>query len=375
MSTEADRTGPSGGPSITSTVPIAPQLVAMAEAPRSVVLDIPLRVIAKVLVSVLVFSVAVSLLSSVRTVLVWVGMAVFIAIALNPAVVRVERVMRRNWAVVTVFFVFVAGLLAVLALLVAPFVTQIDTISKTAPQEAHKLLSNPLVHRLNQHYDIVAKVEAHASDLPNILFGAAGTVVNGVAATVTVLFLSAFILFELPRINEIILSQLRPSGAARAREIGGHINRNVGGYVAGNLVISLIAGIVATATLWILGVPYALTMGVVVAIGDLIPLIGATLASIIIVAVAYFANGTTDGIIVFAVIMIYQQIENHVLQPVIYRRTVQIPALVVLIAVLVGAALLGILGALIAIPIAGTIQVVVKDLLSARAERIAAEAP
>ncbi len=347
----------------------------MAEAPRSVVLDIPLRVIAKVLVSVLVFSVAVSLLSSVRTVLVWVGMAVFIAIALNPAVVRVERVMRRNWAVVTVFFVFVAGLLAVLALLVAPFVTQIDTISKTAPQEAHKLLSNPLVHRLDQHYDIVAKVEAHASDLPNILFGAAGTVVNGVAATVTVLFLSAFILFELPRINEIILSQLRPSGAARAREIGGHINRNVGGYVAGNLVISLIAGIVATATLWILGVPYALTMGVVVAIGDLIPLIGATLASIIIVAVAYFANGTTDGIIVFAVIMIYQQIENHVLQPVIYRRTVQIPALVVLIAVLVGAALLGILGALIAIPIAGTIQVVVKDLLSARAERIAAEAP
>ena len=110
-----------------------------------------------------------------------------------------------------------------------------------------------------------------------------------------------------------------------------------------------------------------------VAIGDLIPLIGATLASIVVIAVAYFSRGTMDGIIVFVVIMAYQQIENHVLQPLIYRRTVQIPALVVLIAVLIGAALLGILGALVAIPIAGTIQVIVKDLLEARAERLRRE--
>ena len=155
---------------------------------------------------------------------------------------------------------------------------------------------------------------------------------NGVAATVTVLFLAAFVLFELPQINELILSQLRPSGADRAREIGGHINRTVGGYVAGNLLISVIAGVVAALTLWILHVPYALTLGVVVAIGDLVPLVGATIASILVIAVAYFAGGTTDGIIVFVVIMVYQQIENHLIQPAVYRRTVQMPALVVLIA-------------------------------------------
>ncbi len=143
--------------------------------------------------------------------------------------------------------------------------------------------------------------------------------------------------------------------------------------MAGNLLISLIAGAVAVATLWILHVPYALTLGVVVAIGDLIPLFGATIASIVVIAVAYFSRGTTDGIIVFAVIMVYQQVENHVLQPLIYKRTVQIPALVVLIAVLVGAALLGLLGALVAIPIAGTIQVIVKDLLGDRARRIESE--
>ena len=143
--------------------------------------------------------------------------------------------------------------------------------------------------------------------------------------------------------------------------------------MAGNLLISLIAGAVAVVTLWILHVPYALTLGVVVAIGDLIPLVGATIASIVVIAVAYFSRGTTDGIIVFAVIMVYQQVENHVLQPLIYKRTVQIPALVVLIAVLVGAALLGLLGALVAIPIAGTIQVIVKDLLGDRARRIESE--
>ena len=241
---------------------------------------------------------------------------------------------------------------------------------KTAPQAAERLTRTPLIHRLDQHYDIVAKAEAHASALPNVIFGAAGAVINGLAATVTVLFLAAFILFELPRINRLILSQLRPAGAERAREIGAHINRNVGGYVAGNLLISAIAGAVATTTLLILHLPYAITLGVVIATGDLIPLVGATLAAILIVAVAYFAGGTTDGIIVFVVIMIYQQIENHLIQPIVYRRTVQIPALVVLVAVLIGAALLGILGALIAIPIAGTIQTVTNDLLAARAQRI-----
>ena len=106
----------------------------MGEAPSRVVLDVPFRVIAKILVSVLVFSIAVSLLDSVRTVLIWLGMAVFIAIALNPAVVRVERLMRRTWAVVTVFFTFVVGLLIVLALLAAPFVSQINELQKARPK-------------------------------------------------------------------------------------------------------------------------------------------------------------------------------------------------------------------------------------------------
>lgn len=365
-----DSTAPT---TVSVTSPISSRRVAMETQPQRVMLEVQARTVAKVLALVLAFSIAVSLLETVRTVIVWFGIALFLAVVLNPLVAFTERWMRRNIAVVVVFISFVVGLLAVLAVLVGPFVTQIDNIVNDAPHAADRLAKNPLIHRLDEQYNIVDKAKEHASELPTVAFGAAGSVISGVTETVTVLFLSAFILFELPRMTEIVLSQLRPAGANRARDIGAHINRSVGGYVVGNLFISVIAGVVATATVWALGVPYALTLGVVVAIGDLVPLVGATVASIIVVATAYFTQGTSAAIIVFVVVMVYQQIENHVIQPIVYRHTVQIPSLVVLIAVLAGASVLGIVGALVAIPIAGTVQVVVKDLLEERAKRIATE--
>ena len=371
MSESRDDTGTPTTVSVTS--PISRRRVAMETQPQRIMLEVQARTVAKVLALVLAFSIVVSLLDTVRTVIVWFGIALFLAIVLNPLVAFTERWMRRTAAVVVVFIVFVVGLLAVLAMLVGPFVTQVDNIVADAPHAADRIAKNPLIHRLDQEYNLVDKAKEHASELPTVAFGAAGSVISGVTETVTVLFLAAFILFELPRMTEVLLSQMRPAGAHRAREIGAHINRSVGGYVVGNLFISVIAGVVATATVWVLGVPYALTLGVVVAIGDLVPLVGATLASIIVVATAYFTQGTTAAIIVFVVVMVYQQIENHVIQPIVYRHTVQIPSLVVLLAVLAGASVLGIVGALVAIPIAGTLQVVIRDLLEERAKRIADE--
>ncbi len=367
-------TGNAGDPSPHTSTGVLAERIGPQTPEQRVVVDVQARTVAKVLALLFVFTVGLSLLESVRTVLIWVGIAMFLAIALNPAVALVERRMPRVPAVLLVFATFVVGLLVVIGLLVEPFVSQIDNIVADAPHAAETVSRNPLVHRLDQQYHLAEKAREHASDLPKIAFGAAGSIVSGVTATITVLFLTAFILFELPRMGEVVLSQLRPAGADRARQIGGHINRNVGGYVVGNLLISVIAGVVAFILLWLVGVPYALTLGVVVAIGDLIPLVGATLASIIVVAVAYFTAGTTDAIIVFVVIMVYQQIENHVLQPIVYRRTIQIPSLIVLIAVLAGASLLGIIGALVAIPVAGTLYTIFSELLEARAERLALEA-
>jgi len=137
--------------------------------------------------------------------------------------------------------------------------------------------------------------------------------------------------------------------------------------VTGNLLISLIAGSLTTVVLLIMGVPYAVALGLIVAILDLIPLAGATMAAILIGIVA-FLHSVPAGIVVIVFFILYQQVENHLLQPVIYGRTVQLSPLTVLISILVGAELAGIIGALAAIPVAGSIQVVVNDWLEHRHE-------
>jgi predicted PurR-regulated permease PerM len=149
------------------------------------------------------------------------------------------------------------------------------------------------------------------------------------------------------------------------RRIGNDIYRSVGGYVTGNIVISLIAGASATIVLLIMGVPYAVALGLLVAVLDLIPLAGATLAGIVVTLVA-FVHTVPAGIVLLIFVIAYQQIENHFLQPVIYGRTVQLSALTVVVSVLVGAELAGILGALAAIPVAGTLQVLIRDQLAYR---------
>jgi predicted PurR-regulated permease PerM len=159
----------------------------------------------------------------------------------------------------------------------------------------------------------------------------------------------------------------------RWRRVGYDIYRTVGGYVSGNLLISLIAGTLTTVLLLALGVPFAVALGVIVAVLDLIPLAGATIAAIIIGTVA-FLHSITAGIVVVVFFVVYQQIENHFLQPVIYARTVQLSPLAVLISVLIGAKLAGILGALGAIPVAGAIQVILLEWQRGRRERLAAVA-
>jgi predicted PurR-regulated permease PerM len=143
------------------------------------------------------------------------------------------------------------------------------------------------------------------------------------------------------------------------------VYRTVGGYVTGNIVISLIAGASITIVLLVMGVPYAVALGLLVAVLDLIPLAGATVAGVIVAVVA-FLHSVPAGIVAVTFFVVYQQIENHFLQPVIYGRTVQLSPLVVLVSVLVGAELAGILGALAAIPVAGSIQVIVRDQLAHR---------
>jgi predicted PurR-regulated permease PerM len=194
-------------------------------------------------------------------------------------------------------------------------------------------------------------------------------VLTAVVGVVTTAFLTLFLLLDGHRLYRRFLELLPPLSRPRWERTGQGIYKTIGCYVTGNILISMIAGVLATPVIFGLGVPFAISLGVVVAIFDLVPLAGATIAAVIVVLVALATEGWVDALILAVFFLVYQQFENHVLQPLIYGRTVRISPVIVLIAILIGADLAGILGALGAIPIAGAIQVIVGEVLEARRER------
>jgi predicted PurR-regulated permease PerM len=311
-----------------------------------------------------------------RHVLSWVFIALFLTLALNPAVERLERRFggRRGLATGVVMLVAIAVIAAIGALFIPTLVDQVSGFAKKVPDYLDDLTKGRgRLGFLETKYHLVDKARAaiHNGGAKK-LFGLSGTalavtkgVINAVVASVTIIFMTFFMLVEGPAWVDRALGLIRPESRPRWRSVGHEVYRTVGGYVTGNLLISVIAGISTGIVLLIMGVPYAVALGLVVAILDLIPLAGATIAGIIIASVA-FLHSIPAGIVVVVFFVVYQQVENHVLQPVVYGRTVQLSPLAVLISVLIGAELAGVLGALAAIPVAGTLQVVLVDLLRHR---------
>jgi predicted PurR-regulated permease PerM len=326
------------------------------------VIDVPTRTIVRVIALVLAAAAAVQILDAVSRVLTWIAVSIFLAVALEPVVRVTERWMSRTWAVLTVFGGLLALVALFLAVLIIPIATQVDDLRDAAPGYLQRLERNHTIRDLNQRYKLVQKAQDAAKQAPARVFGAAGRFVNGVVATLTVLFLTLFLMFELPAMSRGLLSLLTEDDAARVRLVAADVNRSIGGYVLGNLAISVIAGATVGISLWILGVPYAAALAVFMGVCDLVPLVGATVGALAAIGVAFAAQGVTAGIVMIVVNVVYQQFENHILQPIVYRKTVQLSAFLVLVAVLVGGELMGVLGALVAIPIAGSIQLVVREI-------------
>jgi predicted PurR-regulated permease PerM len=308
---------------------------------------------------------AVLIVWEARRALTWVLISLFLALALNPAVEALQRrgLQRRVAAVATIYLFALGLVILVTALLTPTIVNQVTDLADAAPGYVRDFSHGrgPL-GSLERKY--------HVSDHVRDAIGGGGGadtalsigrgIVTGIAGVVTIIFMTLFMLLEGPAWTERIYALVPAHSQERWRAVGYDIYRTIGGYVSGNLLISLIAGTSATLMLLILGVPYALALGVVVGVLDLVPLAGATLAAIIVAIVA-FVHSTTAGIVVVAFFIVYQQLENHFLQPLVYGRTVQLSPLAVLISVLIGAEVAGVLGALMAIPIAGAIQVLLRD--------------
>jgi predicted PurR-regulated permease PerM len=333
------------------------------------------RTVLRVVGILLATAIILEILWIARHVVSWIFIALFLALALNPAVDRLEhRLKRRGIATGVVYILTLAALVGIGWLFIPTLVNQVNDFAGKVPDYLHDLTKGRgRLGFLQEKYHLVDKARKALNEGgASRLFGLSGTavalakgVVNAVVATLTIAFLTLFMLLEGRKWMESFFSLLQPASRRRWQAVGHDIYRTVGGYVTGNLLISLIAGTLTTLVLLVTGVPYAVALGLIVAILDLIPLAGATIAAIIVGAVA-FIHSIPAGIIVIVFFVVYQQVENHILQPVVYGRTVQLSPLVVLISVLIGAQLAGVLGALAAIPVAGSLQVVFVDWLRHR---------
>ena len=333
-----------------------------------------LRTVLSLLLTIIAVAVVLEVLWIARHVLTWVLISLFLALALNPAVEWFMRhgIKRRGYAAAVTYLLALAGLVAIGFLFIPTLIHQVNDFVDKLPDYVHDVThGRGRLGFLETKYHIQERIQkqiheggaARVLGLSGAALSVAKSIISIVVGTVTIAFMTYFMLLEGPSWVERFFGLLPEQSRPRWRKVGHEIYETVGGYVTGNLLISFIAGTLTTIVLLALGVPFAIALGLIVAILDLIPLAGATIAAILIGVVA-FIHSIPAGIIVVVFFIVYQQIENHLLQPVVYGRTVQLSPLAVLISILIGAELAGILGALGAIPVAGSIQVLVNDWLA-----------
>jgi predicted PurR-regulated permease PerM len=345
---------------------------------------VPLRTILVTVAVVVVAYLAGKLMYLLRDVVLLMLVAGFVAMLLNPVVAKVQRrIPRRGLAVLIVTLWAALVFLALAAAFGVPLVNGITHLADRLPGYiASAQHGTGWIGRLVARYHVQSWVQrntpklagyAQALGKPALTLGKGA--VSIIIELFTIFVLVLLLLLEGPKMWNWTLGQMTPGRGATVSRIAADVSQKASGYMFGNLLTSLIAGIVVFVTLLVLGVPFPLLWGLWVALVDFLPMIGGALAGIPTVLFAFIAAGPTAGIVTAVVFAVYTQIENHVLNPVVMSKTVRISPLLVFIAVLVGASLGNMIGgifggfvaALLAIPTAGALQVLVKEAWQATA--------
>lgn len=343
----------------------------MLEQPNPV----PVRTIAVTIGMVLATLLALYLIRALARIEALLFVAAFFAVVLTPPVSWIQRHMRlrRGLSTLVVYFALFVGVIGMLYLFIRPLVDEVSQFSDDFPTYvADARAGRGTVGRLVKRYKLDQWVDRNKDKIQEGVtrFGTGAiSVVRSVAVAVAVLLTIAVLSFMMilygPDMLNGATGMLSPPNRDRVRAVGRDCARAITGYVFGNVAISFIAGGVTYFSLLGLGVPFAGVLGLWVGFADLIPLIGATLGAIPTVAVA-FLHSITAGIVMVIVFIVYQQFENHVIQPAVMSKTVQLNQLFVLVAALAGVEMFGLVGALLAIPAAGVIQVIVRDVYDHR---------
>ena len=344
------------------------------------------RVVLRTVLIVVTVVITLYLIYLLRKPIGWLLVATFLAVALSGPVNFLQRRMKRGLAITIVYLGLLAVPIGIGALIVPPLVGSANDLAENAPQYARDVTifveENKRLRDLDQDYDITSKLREQAQKLPERLGGAASTlrdvglgIVNSVFALVTILILTAFMLGGGRRWIAAGLRYLPEERAARIQRVLERSGAAVGNYVAGALFQATVAGLLAYVVLLILGVPFAGPLALIIFFLDLIPLVGATIGAVLVGVVTLFSNFPTATIVWVVWSIVYQQVENNLIQPQIQKRAVDINPFLVVVAVLFGGALLGVLGALVAVPAAASIQIALREYLDARGIKPRPEGP
>jgi predicted PurR-regulated permease PerM len=306
----------------------------------------------------------------VRVVIRLIGISLFVALALFPVVDAIDSRMRLPRSLI-ILIVYVALLVSVgvIGYLVVPaLVKEVGQIAHDAPRYAADLRHNGAFRHYDDRYHITPKLVEDARRLPQLLGHLVGPLkdvtvqaASFIGQLTTVLAISFLLILHGRQYVNLGLKLTSPSQQPRWRQLIIDVNKAVAEYVLGNIVISVLATIATWIVLTILGVPYALALGFLVGFFDLLPLVGATLGAIVVAVATVPVNFPTATIVWIAFIVVWQRFEDYVVQPMVYGRALKVNPIVTIVAVLCGAALLGILGALLAIPTAAAIQIILRD--------------
>jgi predicted PurR-regulated permease PerM len=361
------------------TAPMPGQDVSWARASTSQVV----RTVAIALLTTAAVLGALFLLWQVKTFIGWFVIALFLAAVLNPAVnwlQRRHRLMKRPIAIALTYLGVLVALLLVVGIFLPVLVDQINGLAKfvttaanapEGPQEYIKGLAkqNGFGGFLHRFSDQLAELRKQLGELVKNLFSSSGQIAISaagfVAALATVLTLTFFLLLGSERYVNAGVGLFPEAHQPLVRRLLTQSAGAISGYITGNLAISVICGVTTFVVLLILGMPYAAPLALLVAVLDLVPLVGATLGGALLVIVGLFVE-PWKAVVLLIFVLVYQQVESNFLQPLVYSKAVQLNGLVILIALLVGAQLLGIPGALLAIPVAEIIRIVVTELLAYR---------
>ena len=318
---------------------------------------------------------AVRVLGSLSPILVLIGVAFFLALGLEPAASWFVNRKLPRWAATTlVFAIFLAAMGAFVAAAIPPLAQQTSELIQQAPHYIQQLQDHSsVIGRINDRFHLQQRIadtlKGSGGSVVNDVVSAGSAAFGAVADFLIVIVLTVYFLVDMPRIRTSLYRLVPHTRRPRAILIGDEVFAKVGAYVLGNILISVITGAATFIWLTAFGVPYPLLLGIFVALLDLVPVVGSTIAGVVVAAVALTVSlPVCIATIVFFVVI--RLIEDYLLVPRIIGRAVKVPAMITVVAVLLGGALLGIVGALVAIPVAAALQLLTQEVLYPRLDEV-----